>query len=439
MRTEEGKKDGNVMPGEMKAKGGGRGHGKGKEHIKRKEREHEEYSHLLETVKPKGARYLTEKYRYWLDNRSPIVRQNISDELGRDKERILYVRIFSSMFWDYHVMERTGYTFKALYPGIELCDDLCSSKPFDMLLRGNDGTSLFILYVGARNLSPKQLTELITSRTDFLREHLEDLKNVYDLKGSIHLGLLLTEREKPALKKGLQLFGNTEGSREFGEVHVIEVSLENKTIHGFPSMHGDEGRGLVIPESVLLNTPPLDLRAIDYLLFEMVALQGCYAEHLMEDHIRPKEMTNKELESSLLRGLGLERRPNTRPPLNFDVRKAFAMKRLEAVLETALGFNLIEDGSAAGSEDHGITGKKGEYGAGNEKPGGNGIKEGRRKVKPRGGPYRLICQGTDLTMVRRNLLKKYLDGMAVEGAAPLAEKKAVEAYRRRYPRIDMTF
>lgn len=376
--------------------------------------EREDYTHLLETAKPKGARYLMEKYQYWLEYHSPIVRQKVSEELREDKERILHMRMISNMFGDYHVMERTGYSYTSLYPGIELCEDPCSAKVFDMLLRGIDGTSLFILFLGSLNLTPKRLAGQITLYTGFLREHLEELTKGYGIGRSIHLGLLLTEREKPPLKRGIQMFGATDGSREFGEVHVMELSLENCTLHGFPTKHGDQGVGLAFPEGILLNSPSLDLRSTDHLLFETAAIQGCYAEHLMEGRHRPKEMTIRELESVLFRELGLDQKVNTDPTLNYDERKAFARKRLNSVLEMAVRFNLLEDRGA-------------------EMDGGSG------KAKPGGGPFRLICQGTDLTMVKRNLMKKYLDGMAEEGAVPLARKKAVKAYRRRYPRIDVTF
>lgn len=392
----------------LKGKGGS-----GKRGGKGKGGDREDYTHLLETAKPKGARYLTEKYLYWLEYHSPIVRQKVSEELREDKERILHMRMISSMFGDYHVMERTGYTFTSLYPGIELCEGPYSAKVFDMLLRGNNGTSLFILFLGSTDLTPKRLAGQITSYTGFLREHLEELTRWYGIGRSIHLGLLLTEREKPSLRRGIQMFGATDGSREFGEVHVMELSLENCTLHGFPTKHGDQGVGLGFPEGILLNSPSLDLRSLDYLLFETAAIQGCYAEHLMEGRHRPKEMTIRELESALFRELELDRKAGTDLTLNFDDRKAFARKRLNSVLEMAVRINLLEDSSA-------------------EMDGGSG------KARQQ-GPFRLICQGTDLTMVKRNIMKKYLDGMAEEGAVPLARKKAVDAYRRRFPRIDMTF
>ena len=48
----------------------------------------------------------------------------------------------------------------------------------------------------------------------------------------------------------------------------------------------------------------------------------------------------------------------------------------------------------------------------------------------------MICAGSDLTTVQRKLKEKYIHFAAHKMAGRMAEQKAVEEYRRRFPRID---
>jgi len=67
-----------------------------------------------------------------------------------------------------------------------------------------------------------------------------------------------------------------------------------------------------------------------------------------------------------------------------------------------------------------------------------GSKEKGRKAD-RERIFRIVCQGSDLITVRKNLYRKYLDSAAGEIAGIKAREKAVKEYRKRFPRIDGMF
>ncbi len=429
----------------------------------------------------------------------PKFHQKISRELEADTKRLLFLRIFSSTFQDFHIIERTGFSFRALHPGIELAEGTgknggknhgkktgkhtgedidrvtIKEQVFDVLLKGNHGYDLLILHIENQNISPKRIRDRLASKIEFYRKYEDDLRKGYGIQERIHIGLLLSEREKPNIRKGLQLLGSSEDSRGFGEVEVIEFSLRDNVFHGIPSTTTEGGGRYEIPRSILLNTPSLDLMVHEYLLFEMAVLQGCYSENLMTNRRKPKEIMKKEMGIALLRELGLAKKDRSFNARIHDRRKKLALRSLDSALICALRFNLMEgEGIKLGSEE-GMkqgsgsvmmkkSGEKIKQGSGDvmiqENGGGmkrvsddGGIKNDRvgpdgqipgsesmsRINLPANGRFRLICQGTDLSMVKKNLRRKYLEGKAGELAIPAAGKKSVEAYRRRYPRIDMKF
>lgn len=429
----------------------------------------EKYDELVQTVKPKGARYLHEKYHHWMDHSASGLRRKIKVEIETEAERLLIVRAISDMFTEFHTVERTGYAFIALHPGIEYStvkggnrnrgieasrkgDPQNGEKTeansdvemirnaeldegmdpendtegrsrngdsCDILLRGNDGSSLFLMLLINQGFSPRTIMNRITSRRNFIDDHIEEFREDYGIKDSYRLGILLTGSERASIRKGLQMLGTSEGSLMDSEVLVMEFSLMDGTLKGLPSITSSPDGIIERENGFQFRSPAIDLLTHEYLLFEFAAVQGGYADHLMADKPRSKEFTTKELLPILYRDLGLAGKDRHLSPKIVDKRKAYARKLLAASIRMTLRYHVIE--SSNDEED--------------KKNGDSGESDTKRPKEP----YRLICQGTDLTIVRNNLRKKYVDSCAADRASPSAKRKAVEAYRRRFPRIDRSF
>lgn len=527
-------------------------------------KDEETYDRLLETVKPRAAEYLREKFQHWMDHALAASRRSVEDELDRDAERLLVLRTARDLFSSDHISERTGYSFVALHPGIEYaagpggpdgwsmghCDigagetgpdtdaygnpdpdqdpdpetdtdtgtyadtpthpdtdggpvregyakgrralgrnraRLPYHTPCDVLLRGQDGSSLFLMFFMTQSSSPAVMVNRVHGRIGFLREHLAAYRRDYGVRDDPHIGVLLPERVRSTLVKALDRVKSTadrrgvagsrttKGMREPGTnggaehrssdlpltgwIPVIECSLADGTLTGpFPGAEGSGPRGpprgtvsiptkggaapTGTPFGAVTNTitgweylyprggPFLDLRTHEYLLFEGVAMLEGYARRLMEGYTpRAKEFTPKELLPGLFRETddpGGEWTPGEEVR---ERRRAFARKHLNVALETALRYRIIE---GAGDD----TGAGAEPGNGMVSGTGRGVQSFRVRSTD---PYRFVCHGTALTVVRNNLRRKYIESRAAERVEPVAKRKAVEAYRRRFPRIDSPF
>jgi len=373
-----------------------------------------EYRELLDTVKPKAARFLHEKYNHWWEVHFPRARNELARKYEAGKERLLHLRLFSSVFQDYATLEKTGYSFGCTNPGIELPGGM--EHAFDLFLRGIDDSCMFIHLLSNQKTTPKRIIGDLGKRFKFLNEHKKELDDGYSIAKNVRYALLLTEREKKLVRTALQTLGKSKDTMDIGEVHVIELVAEDGILHSFPSLTADSQDTLEFTPDILLQAQGLDLRSPDYLIFELCLVQECYARHLMDRERNPKEISRSEIEEALFRltGLSGRRKGNkTRSGTSIPIskRKEFARNRLESILSMALRYNLVVE-----------TGEK-------------GTGKGKRKHHI----YRLICQGSDLTTVQKNLFRKYLDPAAGERAAFQAGKKAAEAYRKRYPRIDGKF
>ncbi len=360
---------------------------------------HENYLQLLHNAKPGTAGFLQEKYHYWKEVYLSKVREGMIRDLKAENERLLYLRQLSGIFQDPGIMEKTGYAFGGMSPGIEFSRD--KESAFDIYLKGRDGSALFILFLSDQGISTQGLINSMKIRYEFIIKNQGKLRKSYSIEGKTRFAFLLPEREKGRLRKALQALGRRKALKDIGEVHVIELILEENILRGLPAIPKSTPDLLAIPEGAFLHPTRLDLQAGNYTIFELTVIQECYARHLMKKQGNPKQVSYKEMEEAFLRVIGVN--ANEKNDKKLEKRREFATKRLTGVLEMALRYNLMEE-----------TGEK-----------------DRR--------YRLICPGTDLPMVQRNLLKKYLEGGADEEASGLAREKAVEEYRKRFPRIDKGF
>lgn len=422
----------------------------------------EDFDTLIDSVKPKGARYLQEKYQYWMDTSIPLLRKKVASELETETERLLILRAISGVFEEFRTIERTGFTFIGLHPGIEYGGNGARDVPScDILLRGTDGSWLFLILAQDQRSSPIAIRDLIAGRFRFILDNADGFSEEYGIdREHIRLGLVITGPERQNIRKGLQLLGSTEDGSSLGEVLVLSFSLSEGTLSGLPN-HRDTKSNVANPDEkgeevespgeevespgkegtekgteghFQLRSAPLDLNAHEYLLFELVVVQGAYADHLIHDEVRPKEFSTRELHTILYREMGISGRDHALPEKIIERRRALARKHLSTSLAMAMRYHIIEDSS-------GLSESQTQNGSGrttsaseSDDQGGSSGKPGKAKE-----PYRLICQGTDLTIVRNNLRKKFVDGCGSERAAPIAKRKAVEAYRRRYPRIDRSF
>lgn len=403
---------------------------------RKKRREGEAYHELLQTVKSKSARFLQGKYHHWREVYYEKARSGLVRDHEAGKRVLLNLRVFGGLFQDLHFKERTGLSFGCYDPGIEYVTDENDgiiaghrSRTFDLFIRGSDGSATFVYYLRDQNWSAKRIANELGGRMEFLFEHEEAMKKDYSLGRTIRFAILLSDREKKVVRSAIQLIGKTDLSRNPGEIHVMEFILEDRTLMGLPAVRRDCPDILSFPGSVLLGTQFLNHSSHDYLTFELCAVRDIYANHIMNDANKPKEMTRRDLEESLIMNCGLSARSRggtgTRDREGERLmveankgRREFARKRMGAIMEMAVDHNMLEEiGSGMGT-----SGSKDEE------------KKGDREKR-----YRIVCQGSDLTTVRKNLYRKYLDSVAEGIAGARARKKAVDEYRKRFPRIDGMF
>jgi len=250
----------------------------------------EAYYQLLQTVKPKAARFLHEKFQHWTEVHYEKARDGLIRNHEAGKGRLLYLRVFGGLFQDLHFKERTGLSFGCYDPGIELVvkDELTTAmgagdRTFDLFIRGSDGGSTFVYLIPDQRKSSGWIAEALRRRIEFIFDNEEVLRKGYSLEGRIRFAMLLAEREKKVVRSAIQKMGKMCFSKAPGEIHVMEFILEDRSLMGLPAVRRDCPDILSFPGSVLLGTQVLNHSSQDYLTFELCAVRDIYANHLMKD------------------------------------------------------------------------------------------------------------------------------------------------------------
>ncbi len=346
----------------------------------------DEYSKLVHTVKPVASRFLIEKFTHWKEVFTQETRKDVEAELFHDNQRSLYLRILAGTLSETDTIRDTGYSFLERMPLMETSST--SSKVFDILLKGDDGTLLFGQFIPDQKLSFQRLKDTLEPKYENLLQHITEVREHYG-KGGIEISLILTGRPRGRILRSLAIFNSKIHADDIGPLGIISLLPAEGLILGLSSSDAKasviEGNEKRLPLPTILQHPGIDAGQNIFRLFEYCIIEKYYGVMLHKGVEQPKIMNLKEMRASVRGLLGGEASPQ-------DL--------FREIIDMAEHHNLIE---------------------------------AHPDIK---GQYRLICPGIDLPLVQKNLTRKYIEGEAMLRADQLARRKAVQEYRKRYPRID---
>ena len=420
--------------------------------VQRRNDSREEFDDIIRKSKPRSASFLREKYHHYLEVQIAREKRKLDIELQSERKRILDLRVFASLFTDHMIMERTGYSFGRWNPGQELVED--DTKLFDLCLqRSAAGGTLFIHYVPDSQRSAGGLVKDLQDRFTNLSNGISDMKDQgsFDALGTPHqFALLISGQERKFIGKAIQAIGAELILSSMGEVFVFALDHEARELTGFPygpasgsgggaghrseidtgsetgsrSGGGDHGVGndvygkwsdaIPFPDSTLQGMQPLPGNTHEFVTFETILVSCGYANNLMQGVSRPKEISYQEIKKAYANlSTRIKKGDRGKGSISSQLRSK-RITRLNGVLKGMVEYNLIELAGQTEKQSPEVSWNKETV-------------------------FRLVCQGSDLSTVQKNLQMKYTRELAERRAKKKARVRAVEAYRKRFPRIDGSF